>query len=55
MERVDLGVLEGTAYQYTLKSRNDLFGKPFQEGGKLGNCKYLWCKQEENGELRFLT
>lgn len=55
MERVDLGVVEGTAYQYTLKSRNDLFGKPFQEGGKLGNCKYLWCKQEENGELRFLT
>lgn len=55
MDTIDLGVAEGTAYNYTLKSRNVLFGKPFQNGGKLGNCIYVWCKQEENGELRFLT
>ena len=55
METTDLGVVQRTAYNYTLKTRNDLFGKPFQEGGKLGSCKYLWCKQDEDGKLRFLT
>ena len=55
MEMTDLGVVQGTAYNYTLKTRNDLFGKPFQEGGKLGSCRYLWCKQGKDGKLRFLT
>lgn len=44
-----------TAYRYTLKSRNDLYGKPFQEPGILGRCEYTWCKQEKDGSLRFLT
>lgn len=55
MQTQNLGVMESTAYNYTLKSRNDLYGKPFREGGRLGNCRYVWCKQQEDGKLRFLT
>lgn len=51
-----LAIAEGTVYNYTLKSRNVLYGKPFdQKGGKLGRCRYLWCKETENGDLRELT
>lgn len=55
LETADLTIADATAYHYTLKSRNDLFGKPFQEAGSLGTCKYVWCKQDESGKLRFLT
>ena len=55
METEDLGIVESTAYNYTLKTRNVLFGRPFQCSGKLGSCRYMWCKQQENGTLRFLT
>lgn len=55
LETTELNVTESTAYNYTLKSRNDLFGRPFQGGGSLGACRYVWCKQQDNGELRFLT
>lgn len=39
-------------YVYTCRSRNELYGKPFAEGGTNGSCYYLWCKKEydENGE-----
>jgi len=51
-----LTIADTTAYNYTLKSRNDLFGKPFQEAGVLGSCQYVWCKQDnETGKLYFLT
>lgn len=55
LETEDLGVLDVTAYKYTLKSRNDLYGKPFEKGGRLGSCRYMWCKQQSDGRLRFLT
>lgn len=55
LETADLQIAESTAYNYTLKSRNDLYGKPFQTSGSLGNCKYVWCKQEQDGRLRYLN
>lgn len=46
----------GTIIEYTRKGRNELYGKPFQEGGKLGNCIYIWCKRDaETGRYNFLT
>lgn len=54
MKNTVLSIAPRTAYNYTLKSRNELYGKPFQSGGELGNCRYIWCKEEE-GELRYLT
>lgn len=54
-EKYALAIKDSTVYNYTLRSRNDLYGKPFdQNGGSLGKCRYLWCK-EENGELKELT
>ena len=55
LQTTQLAIAESTAYNYTLKSRNVLYGKPFQNGGSLGNCRYVWCKQEEDGKLRYLT
>ena len=56
LQTSNLTIADTTAYHYTLKSRNDLFGKPFQQAGSLGSCRYLWCKQEqETGRLCFLT
>ena len=44
-----LPIKEGTVYQYTLKSRNELYGKPFGEPGELGRCVYTWCKKIGDG------
>lgn len=47
---------EGSVYQYTIRGRNELYGKPFMDGGSMGNCKYLWCKKDnETGTYHFLT
>ncbi len=35
-----LPLTEGTVYQYTLKGRNELYGRPFGEPGELGRCTY---------------
>lgn len=43
----ELAVVESTAYGYTIIARNEDFGRPFMHGGALGECKYLWCKQEQ--------
>ena len=52
----ELAIADSTVYNYTLKSRNELYGKPFdQKGGMLGKCRYLWCKETEDGNLRELT
>lgn len=51
-----LAIAESTVYNYTLKSRDALYGRPFdQKGGILGKCRYLWCKETEDGDLRELT
>lgn len=44
-----LPIKEGTVYQYTLKSRNELYGKPFGKPGELGRCVYTWCKKIGDG------
>lgn len=41
-----LPVGKNTAYDYTRKGRNELYGVPFEAGGKLGKCVYTWCKKE---------
>ena len=38
-----------TAYTYTLKARNELFGKPFGFEGSVGSCRYVWCKVSGRG------
>lgn len=40
---------ESTTYEYTRKVRNELYGKPFIEGGSLGRCSYEWCKKIGEG------
>lgn len=50
-----LSVLPSTAYNYTRKGRNELYGRPFEDGGSLGKCEYLWCKKQDDGKLAFLT
>lgn len=43
----ELAIMESTTYNYTRLARNELYGKPFMDAGLLGQCKYLWCKQEQ--------
>ena len=51
----DFNLAETTVYQYTVKGRNELYGKPFMERGTLGHCIYLWCKKEPDGRYSLLT
>lgn len=44
-----LPLTEGTVYQYTLRSRNELYGRPFGKPGELGRCTYTWCKKIGDG------
>ena len=51
-----LTVKDSTVYNYTRKSRDILYGKPFDGvGGTLGSCRYSWVKEEKDGSLRELT
>ena len=45
----ELAVSAATIYNYARKSRNELYGKPFQERGSIGSCVYLWCKKRGEG------
>ena len=47
----ELAVSKDTAYRYTLNAKKILFGIAFKEMGRLGCCKYLWCKMydQEDG------
>ena len=46
----------GTIVKYTREGRNELYGPPFQGGGKIGSCIYIWCKRNpDTGEYDFLT
>lgn len=40
-----------TVVEYTRKGRNELYGKPFSNGGLLGNCVYMWCKRDKDSGL----
>ena len=44
-----MDISPATAYTYTLKARNELFGKPFGFEGSIGSCRYLWCKVSGEG------
>lgn len=44
----DFSLQDNTVYNYTRKGRNELYGIPFTDGGKIGNCIYLWCKRDRN-------
>ena len=45
-----------TVIDYTRKSRNELYGKPFMKNGKIGTCIYTWCKRDrDTGEYSFLS
>ena len=47
----EITVSKDTAYKYTLDAKKTLFGVAFKEMGRLGSCKYLWCKvyDQEDG------
>lgn len=55
-ENKDFNRAVGTIVKYTREGRNELYGLPFQGGGKIGNCIYIWCKRDpKTGEYSFLT
>lgn len=54
----NLTLSESTIQNYTCRSRNELYGKPFLGGGKIGSCIYIWCKKFGQGAdaiLEFFT
>lgn len=46
----ELTVLKQTGYKYALQARDEYFGKPYLDMGKLGKCMYVWCKKEVTDE-----
>ncbi len=55
-EDADFNLKPSTVYNYTIKGRNELYGKPFSEaGGQIGSCIYTWCKKREDGHYDFLN
>lgn len=36
-----------SGYHYAIEVRNERYGIPFKGQGKVGQCYYCWCKQEE--------
>lgn len=45
-----------TVIAYTRQGRNELYGIPFINEGKIGKCIYIWCKRDpETGEYSLLT
>lgn len=48
-EQLDLPVIRETIEKYACRGRNELWGKPFVGGGKMGACVYVWCKRFGEG------
>lgn len=48
-------ITENTTYVYVIRARNELFGKPLQGHGSLGECRYILCKKLDDGECAFFT
>lgn len=45
-----------TIIAYTRQGRNELYGIPFMNEGRIGKCIYIWCKRDpETGEYDWLT
>lgn len=51
----DFKIKGSTVYEYTKRARNELYGRPFGESGKLGRCEYIWCKKYEDGTYDYFT
>ena len=51
----ELPVKPSTAYVYTTKGRNELYGKPFCGEGEIGSCVYVWCKKRDDGKYELLS
>lgn len=50
----EIKISDSTIYDYTIKGRNELYGRPFMEAGLLGKCEYIWCKKEgEEGDAKY--
>ena len=45
----EMEITPSTVYVYTLRARNELFGKPFGFEGSVGSCRYVWCKVSGDG------
>lgn len=43
---------ESTYYQYTLKGRTELFGKPNKTFGMLGTCSFQWAKENNREGIK---
>lgn len=55
-EDANFNLKSTTVVNYTRKGRNELYGKPFTDGGEIGHCIYIWCKRDPNtGDYSFLT
>ena len=53
----ELTIAPNTTYNYTIAARNELYGRPYVDMGKLGNCRYIWVKivdVDENTGLKTL-
>lgn len=54
----NLPMAESTIYNYVLKSKTELYGKPYIVRGTKGTCVYMWCKKIGTGadaHFEFLT
>lgn len=54
----DIGITNSTAYTYTLRVKNEFYGKAMKYSGTRGQCYYLIGKQEGDGvnaRYSFLT
>ena len=49
-KQIPLNLTSKTVYQYTIESRNELYGHPNKERGSIGSCISLLCKKEGEGD-----
>lgn len=54
----NLPMAESSVYNYVLKGKTELYGKPYIVRGTKGTCVYMWCKKKGSGadaHFEFLT
>lgn len=53
----ELDIKESTAYAYTIKARNVLYGNPSADEptGRIGKSEYVFCKKNIDGTLAWLS
>lgn len=58
VKKENLSMAESTVYNYVLKGKTELYGKPYVVRGTKGTCVYMWCKKIGEGaeaHFEFLT